>query len=132
MYIDAQKLFIQFKMFRPEKITKLRALALRKNETFTEKKLWEMLRNRKCNNLKFRSQFSIHPYIVDFYCHELMLVIELDGISHDDPDQVEYDRKRDVFMTNRGLNVIRIDDAEFIEEPRLLFARIDSLVAGLG
>lgn len=118
-------------MAKPEKITKLRALSLRKNETFTEKRLWEMVRNRKYNNLKFRRQFHIHPYIADFYCHELMLVIELDGISHDDPDQVEYDRRRDDYMRNKELTVIRIGNAEFIEEPRLLFDRIDALVEGL-
>ena len=115
-------------MDRPDKITQLRALSLRKKETFTEKKLWEMLRNRKYSNLKFRRQFPIHPYIADFYCHEMKLVIELDGDSHLDPDQIKYDRKRDEYMRAKGLTIIRITDVQFIEQPGALFDQIDELV----
>ena len=115
-------------MTRPDKITQLRALSLRKKETFTEKRLWRMLRNRNYNNLKFRRQHPIPPYIADFYCHELKLVIELDGISHDDSEQIKYDRRRDEFMRNKGLTIIRITDAEFIEKPGTLFDEIDALV----
>jgi len=101
-------------MSRPDKnITKLRALNLRKNETNTEKVLWKILRNRNYNNLKFRRQHPIHPYIADFYCHELKLVVELDGLSHEHPDQIKYDRRRDDYMSKKGLTIIRITDTEF-------------------
>ena len=115
-----------------DEITKMRALALRKNTTPTEKKLWEMLRNRKYRKLKFRRQFPIHPYIADFYCHEIRLVIELDGASHNDADQIEYDRNRNDHMKAQGLAVIRITDTDFIDEPGIVFERIDEFVTGDG
>ena len=114
-------------MTGPDKITQLRALSLRKKETFTEKRLWKMLRNRSYNNLKFRRQHPIPPYIADFYCHELKLVIELDGFSHNDSDQIEYDKRRDKYMRNEGLTIIRITNVDFIEKPSMLFDQIDGL-----
>ena len=115
-------------MKRSNKITKLRALKLRKNETLAEKRLWKILRNRNYNKLKFRRQHPIPPFIADFYCHELKLVIELDGPYHQDPDQIEFDKRRDDYITNKGFTIIRITNTEFIEKPGTLFGQIDELM----
>jgi type I restriction enzyme R subunit len=58
------------------------ARELRKNQTSAEEVLWQLLRNRKLDNLKFRRQHQIGHYIVDFYCHERKLIVELDGAVH--------------------------------------------------
>ena len=58
-------------------------------------------------NLKFRRQHVIKPYIVDFYCHELGLVIELDGSQHGTDDAIEYDAERTKFLEALGLKVAR-------------------------
>ena len=58
-------------------------------------------------NLKFRRQYVIQPYIVDFYCHEIGLVIELDGGQHGIEDAIEYDAERTKFLEALGLTVVR-------------------------
>lgn len=66
---------------------------MRSNATDAERLMWQLLRAKRFMNLKFRRQHVIAPYIVDFYCHELGLVIELDGSQHDTDDAIEYDVK---------------------------------------
>ena len=67
------------------------AKALRRKETEAEQKLWALLRNRQLKGRKFRRQHAITSYIVDFYCHECKLAIELDGYHHKNEDVKEYD-----------------------------------------
>ena len=55
---------------------------LRKDDTGAEKRLWSFLRNRQLNNLKFRRQYPVEGYILDFYCHDAHLAIEVDGGGH--------------------------------------------------
>ena len=98
---------------------KERRKLLRNTSTPEETFLWNHLRNRKFG-VKFRRQFSIGPYIADFYCHELKLVIELDGDQH--LAHKEYDRMRDSFLENSGYTVIRFSNAEIH----------DSLIAVVG
>lgn len=64
---------------------------LRKNETETEKILWENLRDNQLQGFKFRRQHPISLYIADFYCHKLKLIIEIDGGYHDSSEQVQKD-----------------------------------------
>jgi len=78
---------------------------LRKNQTDAEQILWLKLRNRRFLNVKFRRQFTIEPYIVDFVCLDLKLIIELDGSQH--IEQAEFDRERTLFLNQRGFKVIR-------------------------
>lgn len=66
-----------------------------------------MLRAKRFMNLKFRRQHVMKPYIVDFYCHELGLVIELDGSQHGANDAIEYDTERTKFLEALGLTVVR-------------------------
>ena len=80
--------------------------ALRQSETLAESLLWEKLRNRQFQNLKFNRQHSIGKYIVDFYCAELRLIIELDGEVHSDREQKQKDTNRDMNLTDMNYNVM--------------------------
>lgn len=115
-------------MTKRNQVTTERAKALRRKETYTEKKLWKLLRDRKYKNLKFRRQHPLPPYIADFYCHQLKLIIELDGVTHDSNAKKKYDAQRDEFMLNQGYQIIRISDDDFIENPANLFVKIDALI----
>jgi len=78
----------------------------RRNPTPAEKKLWfEVLQNKRFADLKFTRQKPLDEYIADFYCAELMLVIEIDGDSH--TEQAEYDEQRTARLNQLGIEVIR-------------------------
>ena len=85
----------------------------RKNPTAAEKKLWyEVLESKRLGNLKFTRQKPLDEYIVDFYCAELMLAIEIDGDTH--TDQEQYDRRRTENLNKYGVEVIRYTNAEVL------------------
>ncbi|MGJ0515835.1 MAG: endonuclease domain-containing protein [Methylomicrobium sp.] len=90
-----------------------KARILRKNQTNVEQLLWKRLRNRQLLGQKFRRQFPIEPYIVDFVCLELKLIIELDGGQH--AEQMDYDQQRSRYLEQRGFNMIRFWNNEIIE-----------------
>ena len=85
--------------------TKLRARELRKNQTDAEQRLWYSLRNRQFCGLKFRRQYPIGGYVVDFACIKHHLVIELDGSQH--LEQKEYDACRTDYLQACGYLVKR-------------------------
>lgn len=115
-------------------ITQL-ARDLRKNQTASEKILWQNLRNRKLNGFKFNRQFPIVYgrnsdgsslfFIADFYCHEKELIIELDGKIHE--FQKEYDKERDAILNQLGLSVIRIRNEELENISKVLEKISDEL-----
>jgi len=75
-------------------LTLKRARALRQKMTLPEVVLWEELRRAKLKGLQFRRQHPIGPYILDFYCSNARLAIEIDGASHDHERQAEHDERR--------------------------------------
>ena len=81
--------------------------------TPAEKMLWEKLRAKRCNGLKFRRQQIIAGFIVDFYCHSLRLIIEVDGEIHN--QQKEYDEERDKILTAKELTVLRFSNQQVFE-----------------
>ncbi len=83
-----------------------RARELRADLTPSEARLWRALRNRAAGGLKFRRQVPFGSYIVDFYCAEQKLVVEVDGSVHD--SQVAYDSERTAWLESNGLKVIRV------------------------
>jgi len=93
---------------------KERRKSLRISETKEEKILWQKLRNRQFNNLKFFRQCSIGFYIVDFYCSELRLVIELDGYQHNEENAIEYDEIREKFMESLDIKTIRFSNSDVL------------------
>lgn len=72
--------------------------------------LWSELQGKRLNGLKFRRQYGISRYVVDFYCPKLKLAIELDGDSHATPDAEKYDKRRQEYIENKGIKVIRYDN----------------------
>jgi len=82
---------------------------LRNNSTLSEILLWKQIKN-KAFGIEFHRQVPIDEFIVDFYCHELMLAIEIDGISHD--FKYEKDLIRQGRLKNLGVHFIRFDDQE--------------------
>ena len=90
-----------------------KARALRARSTDCEHKLWRHLRNRGLGGHKFRRQFPIAGYIVDFVCLERRLVVELDGGQHG--EQAEYDRHRTEILHKNGYRVIRFWDNDVLE-----------------
>ena len=83
------------------------AKIMRQNATDAEHLMWQLLRAKRFMNLKFRRQHVIAHYIVDFYCHEISLVIELDGSQHGIDEAIEYDAERTKFLEALGLTVVR-------------------------
>lgn len=89
-----------------------KALRLRENMTDAEKILWEKLRNKNFENFKFRRQHPIQLYIADFYCHELKLIIEIDGGYHETAAQREKDFERSEILNFNGLEIIRFTNQQ--------------------
>ena len=83
------------------------ARKLRRNSTDEERILWNLLRNRQFYNLKFKRQFPIGEYIVDFVCEEKKLVIELDGGQQNEKENIIKDDARTNFIETKGYRVIR-------------------------
>jgi very-short-patch-repair endonuclease len=103
--------------------SKQRAKSLRKNLTDAEKHLWSLLRNRNLG-FKFRRQHSIGIYIVDFYCHELELVIELDGEHHYESNQKRWDEGRTNDFRSLGIKLIRFRNIEVLNNTEKVLTQI--------
>jgi len=90
------------------------ARRLRGEMTPTEVLLWDALRDRRLEGMKFRRRHAIGRFVVDFYCHERRLVVELDGGIHLDREQRQRDRERQLELEERGLAFLRFtnDDIE--------------------
>jgi very-short-patch-repair endonuclease len=87
-----------------------RAKELRQELTEEEKLLWQYLRKNRLGGFHFRRQQVIQGFIVDFYCHQAGLVVEVDGGVHE--DQVEYDHDRDKVLEGLDLTIIRVKNEE--------------------
>ena len=102
------------------------ARSLRKNQTDAERKLWRRLRARELCGFKFRRQYPIAPYIVDFICVEKRLIVEIDGGQH--ATMTEIDNTRTEFLNARGYGVLRFWNNEVLQQPDAVLAKIlDSL-----
>ncbi len=88
---------------------------LRKKQTNAEQLLWSKLRSRQLSGYKFRRQHPISHYILDFYCEESNLAIELDGSQHLKPNQRDYDKRRKEDLKKLGITVIRFWDSEVLK-----------------
>jgi very-short-patch-repair endonuclease len=95
------------------------ARELRQPQTPAEVKLWSRLRNRQLDGLKFRRQHPIDRFIIDFYCDETKLCVEVDGDSH--AEQIEYDQARTTCLNELGYTVIRFTNRE-------VFAQLDAVL----
>ena len=89
------------------KIRTTLARNLRKQDTWAEKPLWSWLRERRFSDYKFRRQHTFGPHILDFFCVEAFLNIELDGSQHGFPEQQQKDLERDAWLARAGVKVLR-------------------------
>jgi very-short-patch-repair endonuclease len=87
---------------------------LRKSQTDAEKKLWRILRNRQLNNVKFRRQFPIGSYILDFYSPEYKLAVEADGGQHYSEEGLQKDKMREEVLRELGVEMIRFSNIEIL------------------
>lgn len=97
--------------------------SLRKNQTDTERLVWSKLRNKQLKGLKFYRQYAIDNYIIDFYCPEKKLGIELDGSQH--MEQIEYDQKRSNDLQKHGIIIIRFLDNDVLKNINGVLETID-------
>jgi very-short-patch-repair endonuclease len=106
------------------------AKALRRAETPAEEKLWRVLRGRAVNGLKFRRQHPLHGCVLDFFCAEVGLCVELDGSVHDNPLQRERDDARTAHLEARGIRVIRFRNEEVLDDLPAVLQHIAKAATG--
>lgn len=96
-----------------DQLQKFRRRQLRKNPTEAEKILWQEVRGKKIGNLRFHRQYSIGPYILDFFCPTVRLAVELDGAQH--LDSHDYDQERENFLKNENITTLRFWNDEVVK-----------------
>jgi very-short-patch-repair endonuclease len=101
--------------------------SLRKNMTYCEKIVWSNLRKRQLG-YRFLRQYSVDHFVLDFYCPELKLAVEVDGASHNNPEQIEYDIKRQKYLEEFNIKFVRIKDEELLENPNKAFKKMENAI----
>ncbi len=91
---------------------------LRRKMTPAEIALWQLLRNRQLDGVRFFRQYSIDNFILDFYCPQFKLAIELDGDYHFDEYQVERDKLRNEHLLNKNIRTLRFENFEIFQYPQ--------------
>ncbi|MEA1897003.1 MAG: endonuclease domain-containing protein, partial [Bacteroidota bacterium] len=97
---------------------------LRNYSTSAEAVLWTKLNKKQIEGLKFRRQHSIGNCVVDFYCSRLNLVIELDGEVHASYQDIIRDDKRDNYLNNLGIKVLRFENKVVFENPEEIICQV--------
>ncbi|WP_456425235.1 endonuclease domain-containing protein [Rhodocaloribacter sp.] len=103
---------------------KTRRRTLRKRATQAEIVLWQDLRKRQLEGRRFRRQYSIGPYVVDFFCPEEGLAIELDGAVHESPVRRAYDSRRTLFLEQHGIRIVRFENRLVMEQREIVLQAI--------
>ena len=106
-----------------------KATQLRNNMTQAEKLLWNKLKDRNLFPHKFRRQHPVDIFIVDFYCHHVKLVVEVDGDYHLNNEQAEYDIGRSAEIAGWGLKIIRFSNREVLQNLNLVVETIQKAIA---
>src|SRR3989338_6962731 len=104
----------------------LKRKTLRRNAPQQEGILWQYVKNRKINNQKFKRQYGIGRYVVDFYCPALKLVIEIDGDYHLQESVKKYDDERQNFMESMDINCLRFSNRDVEENIDIVINKISS------
>ena len=84
---------------------------MRQSMTISERRLWNRLRDRTFDGIKFRRQVPMGRFVLDFYSPRLRLAIEVDGAHHESPDMLQYDDERTRWLAERGIRVVRVPNA---------------------
>ena len=93
--------------------------------------LWSVLKGKKMKGYKFRRQHGIGSFIVDFYCPELKLAIELDGSQHLEQENLEYDKKRTQYLNSLNIKVIRFLNNEVLNNIGEVYVKIKEYIDNL-
>ena len=104
--------------------------SLRNNTTYCEKIVWLHLRKRQLG-YRFLRQYSVDHFVIDFYCPELKLAVELDGDVHDLPEQKEHDIARQKYLEEFGIKFVRITNEEFLGNPNKAFSKIEKKIISI-
>ena|SRR5918992_1450750 len=120
-------------MLRYNNRLKPKARDLRKNITDSENVLWSRLRRKQLLGVQFYRQKPIGNYVVDFFAPRARLVVEVDGSQHMEDHLIRADQRRDAYLTNLGLQVLRFDNRQVLQDTdrvveviyRTLSARLD-------
>ena len=92
------------------------ARRLRRILTLPEALLWEQLRGGHLENLRFRRQHPVGPYVLDFYCAQARLAIEVDGSQHETRQQMLHDNRRDDWLRSENIRVLRIAASDILDD----------------
>ncbi len=106
-----------------------RVRELRHDQTEAERAAWYLLRGRKLG-AKFRRQCRIEDWVVDFYCFEQRLAIELDGGVHSQPSQMRKDATKEDYLRTTGIRLLRIANGLVIEDPQGFLRKVREAIAG--
>jgi very-short-patch-repair endonuclease len=108
-----------------------KARKLRNNMTKAEIILWSRIRSKQIDGYKFRRQYPVLNFIADFYCHELKLIIEVDGEIHFLPEHLKSDKYRDNMLKNNGYNVIHFKNDEIETNLKGSLLKIKSMISDI-
>jgi very-short-patch-repair endonuclease len=100
---------------RAQSAAALNARKLRRNMTLPEVLLWRWLRQRP-EGLKFRRQYPTGPYVLDFFCSDARLAVEVDGEAHSRGDRPDRDQARDQWLRSAGIETLRIAAADILDD----------------
>lgn len=104
------------------------ARILRKNQTPAEGLLWSKLRDRQLSGFKFRRQYPMNRYILDFFCIEAKLAIEIDGGQHADDENLKSDILRTEYLNEKGIRVIRFWNDDVLKHLDKVIAEINAIL----
>lgn len=107
------------------------ARQLRKNSTQSEIKLWSGLRNKQMLGFDFHRQKPLGNHIVDFFCNDLMLAIELDGLTHSFPEVYEKDMNKEASLGELGITLLRFNDSEVMSNFPSVIRAIETTIEEL-
>lgn len=98
--------------------------------TYCEKIMWIHLRRKQLGH-RFLRQYSVDQFVIDFYSPEIKFAIELDGSVHNNPEQKDYDVKRQKYLETFGITFIRVTNEELLANANMAFARIEVAIKKL-
>jgi very-short-patch-repair endonuclease len=105
---------------------KHRRKELRRNQTDAERALWAQVRNRRLLGMRFLRQYSVGPYILDFYCPSIRMAVELDGGQHNDPEGKKHESVRSEFLLAQGIEVLRFWNHEVLQNMQGVLAKLEA------
>lgn len=107
------------------------ARKLRASPTKAESRFWLLVRSGRVEGLGFRRQHQIGPWIVDFYCHELRLIVEVVGSIHDSPAMRQRDAERTKDLESKGFKLVEFLNEEVLSTPHMVEEKLHSLISNI-